>query len=300
MAMQVVERENGWKRINREVLDVTGERYGFLTAVRFVGFVFGHYSAWEFICDCGKTVVRSVAHVRHAAKNPAGLQRSRLHCGCQSPRTGKSKKPGYAKWKELKNSGRLGSEWAASFEAFESQCLTVRNGDRFLCRRDTSRLLGPDNFFWSRFDESHFEFEAKAVRVLMDRGMTEAEAVAKSASVSRQRRLQWIWKAEGKCTQCGNTRESLASLCLRCNERQLMAKRVNEIPSRAQYPWDEWLDGSTWELEPGIDFTASVPAVRQSAWSAASTRGLDLITRFRGGKLYLKALPQIVKAEATA
>jgi hypothetical protein len=61
-----------------------------------------------------------------------------------------------------------------------------------------------------------------------------------------------------------------------------MAKRLEVFPSfrsEPRYPWDEWLDGSVWELEQGRDFTSKVPTFRANAQTQARKRGGAIRTR---------------------
>jgi hypothetical protein len=54
-----------------------------------------------------------------------------------------------------------------------------------------------------------------------------------------------------------------------------MAKRLDTFPTPAgaRYPWEEWLDGSVWELRQGQDFTAKLPTFRANAQTQAKKRG---------------------------
>lgn len=74
-----------------------------------------------------------------------------------------------------------------------------------------------------------------------------------------------------------------------------MAKKVKELPPSAMgtgglYPWDEWLDGSAWELRQGEDFSVSVSSMKSQATIRAKKRGLGLHTRERGKLLYVQAI----------
>lgn len=55
-----------------------------------------------------------------------------------------------------------------------------------------------------------------------------------------------------------------------------MARRVEkfpERPSQSRYPWEEWLDGSVWELIPGEDFKGKPATFRSVAIGQAKKRG---------------------------
>ena len=80
-----------------------------------------------------------------------------------------------------------------------------------------------------------------------------------------------------------------------------MAKRVEKFPDRpsqSRYPWDEWLDGSVWELVPGEDFNGQPATFRSIAIGQAKKRGGKVRTRFirsRGEKgadrMYIQFTP---------
>lgn len=52
-----------------------------------------------------------------------------------------------------------------------------------------------------------------------------------------------------------------------------MARKVDAFPpENRRYPWDEWLDGSVWELARGEDYESSASVVI-AARVAAAIRG---------------------------
>jgi hypothetical protein len=66
-----------------------------------------------------------------------------------------------------------------------------------------------------------------------------------------------------------------------------MAKRVEkfpDLPSQSRYPWDEWLDGSVWELAPGEDFKGKPATFRSVAIGQAKKRGGKVRTRLIRGR----------------
>jgi hypothetical protein len=71
-----------------------------------------------------------------------------------------------------------------------------------------------------------------------------------------------------------------------------MAERVSghgfRRPSRTRYPWDEWLDGSTWRLVPGEDFATSPESFRRSAYGAAYARNGKVRTDIENGSFFLQ------------
>jgi hypothetical protein len=114
----------------------SGEKYGRLTAVRKTAEKYFNAYKWEFLCDCGKTVLLAASHVM-------GTQRS---CGCSKLESKPSlshghsatidgpKTPTYASWSQMKSrcngndpktahhyKGRgikVCDRWANSFENF--------------------------------------------------------------------------------------------------------------------------------------------------------------------------------------
>lgn len=54
-----------------------------------------------------------------------------------------------------------------------------------------------------------------------------------------------------------------------------MARKLESFPSAAlaRYPWDEWLDGSVWELVRGEDFQSKMATFRANAQLQAKRRG---------------------------
>ena len=52
-----------------------------------------------------------------------------------------------------------------------------------------------------------------------------------------------------------------------------------DLPKRngtRKYPWDEWLDGRTWELKRDIDFDCQMDSFRTAAFSEAKGRNVKL------------------------
>jgi hypothetical protein len=70
-----------------------------------------------------------------------------------------------------------------------------------------------------------------------------------------------------------------------------VAKVVSKPPPVAnrhyRYPWDEWLDGRTWELTAGVDFDCDVLTVVSAARQAANRRGGFANVVTHGGNVYV-------------
>jgi hypothetical protein len=52
-----------------------------------------------------------------------------------------------------------------------------------------------------------------------------------------------------------------------------------DAPSQSVYPWEEWFDGSVWELIPGEDFRGKPATFRASAVAQAARRDGNVRTR---------------------
>lgn len=50
-----------------------------------------------------------------------------------------------------------------------------------------------------------------------------------------------------------------------------MARRIKAKPKG--YPWDQWTDGSRWELRAGKDFTCSISGFRATVYSRSKAIG---------------------------
>lgn len=63
-----------------------------------------------------------------------------------------------------------------------------------------------------------------------------------------------------------------------------MAKRLDDFPEELRtrtggsYPWDEWLDGSVWQLVQGEDYIAKTKSFASNAMAQARKRGGRLRT----------------------
>jgi len=111
-------------------LDLTGQRFHYLTAVRYMG-----DKRWEFRCDCGSLTVQRTRHVRHKTTpvKSCGCMRGRLISASRTTH-GMTRHPAYGVWRSMvdrctlpthrawpRYGGRgitLVPEWVDSFEAF--------------------------------------------------------------------------------------------------------------------------------------------------------------------------------------
>jgi hypothetical protein len=74
-----------------------------------------------------------------------------------------------------------------------------------------------------------------------------------------------------------------------------MAKKINAtiefMSHHSRYPWNEWFDGSTWELTRGEDFDCPASSFRVRAQAAAAQRGMKLATRVREDTCLIQVVP---------
>lgn len=59
-----------------------------------------------------------------------------------------------------------------------------------------------------------------------------------------------------------------------------MAERVKDFPKTprlTRYPWHQWMDGSVWKLEQGVDFEGSLKTMRATV--VAHARRHDVAVR---------------------
>jgi hypothetical protein len=60
--------------------------------------------------------------------------------------------------------------------------------------------------------------------------------------------------------------------------QRITAFPITDGPVRRRYPWDDWLDGSVWKLQAGVDFDADVDQFRNRCYTMAARRELSVRT----------------------
>lgn len=113
------------------LIDITGKRFGRLTAIRYVDYTNSNGSRWLFACDCGKQIITHSSMVRRGVTKSCGCLNQELRKS--RAKHGQIKTPLYNAWvhmrqrcnnpkcKEYRNYGARGigicKEWD-EFEAF--------------------------------------------------------------------------------------------------------------------------------------------------------------------------------------
>ncbi len=75
-----------------------------------------------------------------------------------------------------------------------------------------------------------------------------------------------------------------------------MAKRLEEFPAlletrKKKYPWDEWMDGSIWIIERGIDFSVAFTTMQGYLYQQAIDNRQNVRTGKRDGKIVFQFSP---------
>lgn len=142
---------------------IPGKKYNRLKAIRFVEMI-GINPRWEFLCDCGKTVICQAVHVKHSHTKS---------CGClnmeSATKHGMWGTPEWRAWASMKNrcynknvpgyhryGGRgitICDRWRKSFENFYSDMGPRPSNNHSLDRVNNDRGYTPDNCRWATREE---------------------------------------------------------------------------------------------------------------------------------------------------
>lgn len=149
------------------MLDITGEKYGKLTAVRNTGRVNNQNNyIWEFLCDCGNTVERATGNIRHRQTGQCPKCAKEAY---KSPnlKHGRSKSKAYKSWLKIKErcfdedskdfylyGGKgitMQGDWVHDFDAFYNHIGTPPENTRYwsVDRIDYSNGYVEGNVRWA-------------------------------------------------------------------------------------------------------------------------------------------------------
>jgi hypothetical protein len=79
-----------------------------------------------------------------------------------------------------------------------------------------------------------------------------------------------------------------------------MANKVPEFPFRTRrtdYPWDEWFDGSIWEIGPDDYSSRNGRVFAAAVYQQAKRRGLDVRVSRRGDTIYVQKLGEHLEVD---
>ena len=150
--------------MGRTAIDISGQRFGQLTAIEPSGIDLGRRITWLCQCDCGrKTVIRGT-YLRKG---------STVNCGCDDRRIhikhGKHQTPEYRTWDNMKQrcynpnraqfkyyGGRgitVHERWRDSFENFYEDMGPKPSQQHSIDRKEVDGNYGPDNCQWATKSE---------------------------------------------------------------------------------------------------------------------------------------------------
>jgi hypothetical protein len=72
--------------------------------------------------------------------------------------------------------------------------------------------------------------------------------------------------------------------------KQIPTEDVSWYESHWDYPWHDWLNGLTWLLVPGEDFTEPLASFRARLYRGAAGFGYRIRTRMTAAGLAIQAL----------
>ena len=256
-------------------LDLTGDKYGKLTALSFAGRV-NNASSWKCQCECG-----------HIGDYLLGNLRGRHTSKCVNCRTkhGQSNTRLYSLWNKYKHSKTLCKTWL-DFNEF-SKAVTDHPG-QFLRRHDLSQPHSSLNSYWGDRIQHLPHPPGTHGRFYSYDGLTlNLLQWSERLSVSRERIRQLV-------NEHGSVEEIIRH---RANQRGVtMAEVVESFPGfkggNYKYQPEKYATGDIWRLQMGEDIVGTIKSFRTSCHIYARKNNLVVKTRIIDDTIFVKFKPR--------
>lgn len=208
-------------------IDISGQKFGMLTAVRIVGTTKDGHLLWEFKCDCGSVIARAAGSVKNGSIRTCGCQRQKLNAESKTTH-GLSRTPEYQAWKNMlarcydpaSNSyadygGRgitVCDRWRDSVEAFIEDMGPRPSSRHTIERRENHEPYSPENCVWAerltqannKRNNRRIEFDG------VTRTLAEWGRVTGLGHAAIQARLSRGWTVEQALTLPSSSRRPVA------------------------------------------------------------------------------------------